>query len=594
MRRVKVAEMNNPFVILCCLLMIPALAIAQLSQAAPEVQQACRSAVATPLPHDIASAPLPAKYPACDSYALYDKGNFPASRACAIQERAALLVKLPGSPTGSSPPMSGWNDEPAPAGGLAVLTELYANGEGVSRNPALAVRFLCEGVETGEVEHGDDETANILATRDRLGRRTPDSPRFAFCVSAQAPEKTPSTRNCEQQGEQAHAEMHASGIQSGIDDAQQDADDADKALQPVLQHMTPVQRAAFAKAQAAERHFIDVMVTGNTLFMGGYGSGGLYPNEERAAFENAVVAAAQKPPPTPAASAVTEADQALNSVYQRMMAALPEADPQRTRGITSDGLRTEQRAWLAYRDAMVEFGRVLHPQTQGGAWLLALTQARIDDLKSICDLYCGGWVKHVQQQQTRADQANAQANAEVARRRAQVAQFFDLQTPTQAAAWTQVQAALSAFVAAHNASIPLSQSTYAQQQLENLYAELYAFQYNRQHGFAVGAAKAEDGYRQNDARLNAAYQEALGSACPFQPLPQDPPGPRRTPDALREEQRAWLKRRDAWVVFLATLFPDLPRPALANMLTGSRALELHMLTERCRILDRARQQPPPG
>ena len=55
----------------------------------------------------------------------------------------------------------------------------------------------------------------------------------------------------------------------------------------------------------------------------------------------------------------------------------------------------------------------------------------------------------------------------------------------------------------------------------------------------------------------------------------------RSPGALRVEQRAWLKLRDAWVDFLGTLFPGLSQEERSNMSVGARAFELETRAKYC-------------
>jgi uncharacterized protein YecT (DUF1311 family) len=379
--------------------------------------------------------------------------------------------------------------------------------------------------------------------------------------------------------------MHAGGIQEGIDAAQKDADDADAAIEPVMAKFSAAQRAAYDGAAAAMQHFIDVQVTGDTLFTGGYGSGGLYPNEEHAAFENGVIAAVTTPPPTPAAAAVTAADAQLNEVYHKLIAAAAadSGDDHRYDGMTADKLRAEQRAWLAYRDAFVSLAHSLHPNVALSAWLLQATTARTEDLKQVYEMRGDQWIADAQKQAAWKRNAVASSDAETAKRAADVVEFFEHQTPAQAAAWQQVQRTLDSLVAAHTAASGRAQPFDRDLRLDGLYAELYAIHYNRQHGFKIDAVKAEQGLAANDERLNEAYQADLGDPCVFQtPTFPGQIAAFRSPALLRTEERAWIRLRDAWVAFLAALFPDEPRAALANMITGSRTFELQMAETNCK------------
>lgn len=572
---------------LLTLLVFCAAAGAQLKDADPEVRSACAATAATPLPADMTGVATPKSYPVCDSYGLYDKKDYAAARACAIEERAALLDRIPDSP--SAPRMGIDSAEPDAAGGLVVLTELYANGEGVARSPALAARFFCEAIDTGEVDHEDSDTKYIVATLNQLRGLTSTSPPITFCGEGpQPPPDTPWTQRCRDAAEEAHAEMHFGGIQSGVDDAQKAADDADAAIKPVLAKFSPLQRAAYDRAAAAMQRFIDTQATGDIVYMGGYGSGGLYPNYYHADFEDRVVEYVSQHPAAPAPAEAAKADAELNAVYRKLMeAAAQEATVPHAR-ITDQQLRAEQRAWLAWRDAMVAFGKTLDANLPATAWLQPLTVQRTKDLSDVYDVYGQGWIEDGQKQrQWEIDQATRQ-NAELAQRRAQIAQFFDHQTPAEAAAWQRVQTALTAYAEAHAAMVPNSAMTpnsaamFARQQLEALYGELYAFQYNSQHGFMpTDPLKAQTAFAANDKRLNDAYEKDLASPCLTQPVPGDAQGVHRTPEGLSAEQRAWLKLRDAWVDFVGLFYPGENRAALGNMITGGRAFDLDMLMRLC-------------
>lgn len=365
------------------LLLFSAALHAQFTDADASVRSACATAITTPLPPEMADLPIPKAFPACDSYDLYENKKFPEARNCAVQERLALLARLPGSPSASR---AAKNDdyEPKAAGGMVVLTELYSNAESVPRDPALASRFFCEAISTGEVQSDISETKDILAVLERLKSFSATSPRLIFCdVDNGPPEGIPLTKHCEQRSEEAHAEIHAAGIQAGNDGAQEDADDADAAIKPVLARLSATQRAAYQKAADAMQHFISIEATGDLIFMGGYGSEGLYPNEMHAAFENQVVDFAQKPPTAPTTAEFTAADADLNTVYRDLIAAVTPYLDVIGRHLTPDNLRTEQRGWLAYRDAMVALGKTLAPSLPASAWLLPLTTARTSDLKQV-------------------------------------------------------------------------------------------------------------------------------------------------------------------------------------------------------------------
>jgi uncharacterized protein YecT (DUF1311 family) len=301
------------------------------------------------------------------------------------------------------------------------------------------------------------------------------------------------------------------------------------------------------------------------------------------------VAAVNSPPAAPTETAVTAADAQLNAVYRKLIAAaaMDSGDDHRYDGMTEEKLRVEQRAWLAYRDAFVALGRALHPSVPASAWLLQATAARTSDLQQVYQIAGEDWIADAKKQAEWKRNVMASSDAETAKRAADVAEFFDHQTAAQAAAWREVQIRLDGFVAAHAAASGRARPFDRDQQLDGLYAELYAIGYNRRHGFKTDAVKAEQGLAANDKRLNEAYQADLADACVFRT--PDFPGQIaafRSPELLRVEERAWVRLRDAWVAFLATLFPDEPRAGLMNMITGSRKFDLEMAESSCKESDK--------
>ena len=523
------------------LLLFVAVARAQLSQADPSVQQACRQAEAIGLPSDLAGLPVPKVYPVCDSYKLYDGKKFTEARACAAQERMALLAHVPGGPTAAQP-SSG--DEPVPAGGPVVLSELYANGEGVARDEALAGRFFCEGIETGEIEHDASETKHILAMLKRVQGSAAGAATIQFCDPGDPIKEmrdTPLTRKCEAAAADAHAEMHMAGIQSGIDGAQQDADEADRAVAPVLAKLTPAQRTAYRKLAEAMQRFIDAQAIEDILFMGGYGSGGLYPNELHAQFENQVASFA-KGVPTVAPGEFAAADADLNAVYRRLVTAATPGGEWVGRPLNAGNLRAEQRAWLGYRDAFVAFGKLWKPEVRAEVWMLPLTRQRVDDLRQIDEVASADLQTQARERAALQQQLVDSAREQAANARAKVASYFDHQTAAQLAAWVRVQDAVRAFAGTHAKATAQEQPGFADLVRQGMYSELYAADCYRQHREVIDEGKLQAAEAANETKLNSSYKDAMGCAANgnvqgIQWL---------TTAGLREEQRAWLRTRSAW------------------------------------------------
>jgi hypothetical protein len=155
-----------------------------------------------------------------------------------------------------------------------------------------------------------------------------------------------------------------------------------------------------------------------------------------------------------------------------------------------------------------------------------------------------------------------------------LAEYFDHQTAEQAAAWVRVQAAMDSYTAAHAVGITRLDPSFEGREFEGLYDEMYAFRYNIAHGFAPDALKAQQAYEKREAELNEAYRKAIASPCLVQ-------AGYKSGEALRVEQRAWLKLREAWVDFLGTVFPAYSVAERTNMFEGGRIFKLESLTRVC-------------
>lgn len=82
---------------------------------------------------------------------------------------------------------------------------------------------------------------------------------------------------------------------------------------------------------------------------------------------------------------------------------------------------------------------------------------------------------------------------------------------------------------------------------------------------------------QADLQLDQTYREVADSPCLNKPAPGDPPSMPTSAEGLRTEEGAWIKLRDAWVAFLAQLFPNADRANFAWMLTNERNSDLRRL-----------------
>jgi len=144
-------------------------------------------------------------------------------------------------------------------------------------------------------------------------------------------------------------------------------------------------------------------------------------------------------------------------------------------------------------------------------------------------------------------------------------------TPEQLTTALQpVDAAVDAFAAAHSEAWPNDKDQYfADEARQQLAMDLRSVQRNR--------APTRDNFEAVDLRMNQAFRAVIGSPCLNKPIPGDPPNVPAGEAGLRAEQAAWIKMRDAWAGFLATLFPGGEEMGFGSTLTSQRQGELRRL-----------------
>jgi uncharacterized protein YecT (DUF1311 family) len=144
-------------------------------------------------------------------------------------------------------------------------------------------------------------------------------------------------------------------------------------------------------------------------------------------------------------------------------------------------------------------------------------------------------------------------------------------TPEQLTAALQpVDAAVDAYAQAHSQAWPNDKNQYfADQMRQQLAMDLRSMQRNR--------VPTRDNFEAADLRLNQAFRAAIESPCLNKSIPGDPPDVPTGEADLRAEQAAWVKVRDAWSSFLATLFPAGSDMGFGIMLTNQRQSEFRRL-----------------
>ena len=330
----------------CCFGQTGAGVAAQTSE-----EKVCAEAVGTPLPNKLQPSPaefaaVPANCFALDLY--YDKapGHLQAALVCGLKESAQLKANQ--KPTPKAP-------APYPADPLA-LTMMFANGEGVPRNTALARRFACEA-DDGFVEVG----AVLWAI---------DNGKVKVCGT-----------DGSEYGRQVNY------LCLGIRQEQVTAELAD-AYAHIRQSMTPEVYAAWRQLDEARTQYLKAHgaeePNGNT----GLVQAAMEEDLEADRQWLTILYAAEHGPPPPEvleAGDLQGADQKLNEQYSQALAETAKDCPaaQDAYGIAclSPGeLRKAERAWLRSREAWVRFGALRWPQVPADHWRTWLTTQRLAEM----------------------------------------------------------------------------------------------------------------------------------------------------------------------------------------------------------------------
>ena len=293
------------------------------------------------------------KLKGCDSTPLYygytTKPDYVQARQCAYFERGTGGGEI--------------------IGGSAILTMIYANGFGVPRNLPLAIKFACEaGGAPAEIE-GRISDLNHLQNNQPSSNQRP----YDFCDDTTS----------------GYMQGACEGITTDADKAKRQAqvDTLTKTYSPEQKKaLTALQRAAKAYFKAHADNEVDLSGTDR----------GMVSLEDQDGNEDTFIADLQSLEsnkiPGVSATQFARVDAHLNAVYQHVLAnpafklypgSTPD-DPMSNMGtITPDGIRADQRLWLAYRNAWVHFAALRRPDITRSSLMAWITNQRIEDLRTL-------------------------------------------------------------------------------------------------------------------------------------------------------------------------------------------------------------------
>ena len=288
---------------------------------------------------DAPSAQLVAALGECDAVDLYyDTQDRPAATQAEWDKVRACAVS---------------NDD------HAVLTMLYANGQGVKFNPALALHYACGG--NGMAIDPRDVAEDMM---DLESSAHPPVPPYDICDNATT--------------------ARARVLCGQIDEEEADNADAQK-LEALARNWPANQKQALAALRAAALAYADAW--GDEADQAAVAAQGENPDtigEERmrqkALFMQDIANAEKGILPHYSRAQYDALDKDLGAAY--MESQIPEGGGQGGQAdAVMNAMDTTQHAWLAYRDAWVAFGKLRYPTVPGYAWKAMLTERRLEQLE---------------------------------------------------------------------------------------------------------------------------------------------------------------------------------------------------------------------
>ena len=234
-----------------------------------------------------------------------------------------------------------------------VLMMVYANGQGVARDFTLARKAACEaGGAPAEVAGRLEHLAEMEAGRSKEPIDVCDEATSGYMGGW-----------CASVANQLKEQKRGAGFAN------------------LTSPWSAREKQAFASLERRADAFFDLRSV-EEVDLSGTARAAFAIEEEarqREDFRLAVAAFEKGALPRGSDAEFARLDARLNAVY-RQLKALPEP---RFGTIRFEGIQRTQRAWLAYRDAWIAFGKVKYPQVAPNAWRAWFTRKRIAMLEGL-------------------------------------------------------------------------------------------------------------------------------------------------------------------------------------------------------------------
>lgn len=311
-------------------------------------EQECRNYEKVPIPNeDLPSATDRSKLAKCDSEHLYfgfDRKPDPVNaRKCAYLDRE-----------------KGSDDaRDCVFCGSGLLTMIYANGTGASRNFDIAMRFSCE------VDGAPAENFGRLDHLKKLKQDSWSGNNFNLCDDATSGFMQGWCASLDDEFDKVRRKRDAGTLVSKWTATQKRA-------------FIELQRVAYAFFDASSRWEEDNTGTGRAAFE-------IESQSDQQHYFLQTIASFQKGKlPRLSVADFKRADAELNSVYKQVQEVqLPDYMNADQGWVTPEGIKKAQRKWLLYREAWVNFGAIRYPGVSADAWRAWTTQSRTKQLNEL-------------------------------------------------------------------------------------------------------------------------------------------------------------------------------------------------------------------
>jgi uncharacterized protein YecT (DUF1311 family) len=307
-------------------------------------KEACRGLQSRSLPAaDAPDAAAAASLGGCSSEAFYFGIGVPADAAKARQ--CAYLEMTKGDDGGPGSAAPGFS-------GAAMLMTIYANGRGATQDFDIASMFACR------LDGAPAEMVYRIMHLQQMKRDKPQVTDFSWCDDITS---GIADSDCT---------AHDRRIQVALRDAQVSA---------LASRWKGAAAQAFAVLRKASAAFIETR-TRNEVDQSGASRGSYRTNEANALqkeFADRLTSLAAGHPPMYSRNEIRDAEARLSTVFNGIQG---NQDFFGFGTVDQAGIRETQDAWLAYRDAWVDFMRKTFPRANADFMKTWLTLKRIDEL----------------------------------------------------------------------------------------------------------------------------------------------------------------------------------------------------------------------